>query len=97
MKNDQYLPTDVFKAEVQNLIGMDIYVIRVNGVGLHEGRPTSRYFYEQHGQPDLNDEHPDAKYYDYKIYYPSLNNSFLMHGTAVIEYITLDSHPEFFL
>lgn len=81
---------------VDKLLGKEIFVIAVKGV-TKERATSSSYFYECVGTPALNKEPDDVKYYDYMIYYPSLGNSFLMHGKTLITYITKETNPEYFL
>jgi len=55
----------------------------------------SGYFLDCVGIVKKNPE--QDPYYDYLIYYPSLDNSCLMHGVDSIEIYTKEEYPEYFL
>ena len=91
------------KEKIQNLIKKEIYVINVTSEDsdentlLKKARKDYPYFYNRVGIANYNDESKIYKVYDYKIYYPSLDNSFLIPKNAIIEYVTQETHPEYFI
>jgi hypothetical protein len=88
---------------IENLIGQEICVLDVivqdekHKHRYADAKNKYYYFYNNVGIPGHNTEDIAEKIYEYKIYYPSLNNTFFIPKGSSIEYATRDDKPEYFL
>ena len=82
------------KRQIKDLLGQEIFLFSLVD---EENIGYSKTFSKQRGVVSelLESAHPS--YYDYQIYFPILDNSYLCNGDEIIDVRTREKHPEYFL
>ena len=78
---------------IEENLGRTVYVVKTYS----HIESSSKTFDNLVGTIMLNDEDEDAKYYEYMIEFPQINNAFLCEGSHEFEGYTIDERPELFL
>jgi hypothetical protein len=85
-------------AKVFELLGKWIYVFEIESKEYEfQTKNFSNeypYFLNRVGEVKMADS---DDYFDYRIYYPEINNSCLLHPMDIIKYTTEEENPEYFV
>ena len=79
--------------KIEDNLHKELLVERVRG----RSKSICETFDGKIGTIMLNDEGPEDRYYEYMIYFPCINNSFLCAGDHEIEAYSREEYPERFL